>query len=150
VRCAKRDAERRAARERRTQYRDTNHPPGLHVVLPLELVETTAPLSYEGSVLSHFHARRSQGGAFGYPRMILSSRKRSDHMAERTVLVAELKRALRERGLTYVAVARALSLSLATMKRLFARGDFSLQRFETVCELAGVTLRELLERAEEH
>jgi hypothetical protein len=71
-------------------------------------------------------------------------------MAERAVLVVELKRALRERGLTYVAVARALSLSLATVKRLFARGDFSLQRFETVCELTGLSMRELLERAEEH
>jgi transcriptional regulator with XRE-family HTH domain len=71
-------------------------------------------------------------------------------MAERTVLVAELKRALRERGLTYQAVARQLELSLATVKRLFARGDFSLQRFERVCELAGLGMRELLERADEH
>jgi transcriptional regulator with XRE-family HTH domain len=70
-------------------------------------------------------------------------------MAERAVLVAELKRALREQGLTYVAVARALNLSIATIKRRFARGDFSLERFERICELAGVGLRELLERAEE-
>jgi len=71
-------------------------------------------------------------------------------MAERTVLVAELKRALRERGLTYQAVARQLELSLATVKRLFARGDFCLERFERVCELAGLGMRELLERADEH
>jgi hypothetical protein len=71
-------------------------------------------------------------------------------MAERTVLVAELKRALREQGLTYQAVARQLELSLATVKRLFARGDFSLERFERVCELAGLGMRELLERADEH
>src|SRR5207244_1090676 len=71
-------------------------------------------------------------------------------MAERTVLVAELKRALRERGLTYQAVARQLELSLATVKRLFARGDFSLERFERGCELAGLGMRELLERADEH
>ncbi|HUL47578.1 MAG TPA: helix-turn-helix domain-containing protein [Steroidobacteraceae bacterium] len=70
-------------------------------------------------------------------------------MAERTLLVAELKRALRERGLTYVEVARALGLSLATIKRRFARGDFSLERFERICELADVGLRDLLERAEE-
>lgn len=68
-------------------------------------------------------------------------------MAERAVLVAELKRALREQGLTYVEVARALGLSLATIKRRFARGDFSLERFERICELADVGLRELLERA---
>jgi len=71
-------------------------------------------------------------------------------MAERAVMVAELKRALRERGLTYAAVARPLGLSLATVKRLFARGDFSLERFERICELAGLGLRELLARAEEH
>jgi Cro/C1-type HTH DNA-binding domain len=71
-------------------------------------------------------------------------------MAERMVLVAELKRALREQGLTYQAVARQLELSLATVKRLFARGGFSLERFERVCELAGLGMRELLERADEH
>ncbi len=71
-------------------------------------------------------------------------------MAERTVLVVELKRALRERGLTYHTVARQLELSLATVKRLFARGDFSLERFERVSELAGLSMRELLERADEH
>jgi Cro/C1-type helix-turn-helix DNA-binding protein len=71
-------------------------------------------------------------------------------MAARALLVVELKRALRERGITYQAVARSLSLSLATIKRRFARGDFSLERFEAICELAGVGLRELLERAEEH
>lgn len=70
-------------------------------------------------------------------------------MSERAVLVVELKRALREQGMTYVAVARALGLSLATIKRRFARGDFSLERFERICALAGVGLRELLERAEE-
>lgn len=70
-------------------------------------------------------------------------------MAERAVLVAELKRTLREQGLTYARVARALDLSLATVKRRFARGDFSLERFERICELAGVGLRELLARAEE-
>jgi hypothetical protein len=71
-------------------------------------------------------------------------------MSERTLLVAELKRTLREQGLTYRAVARQLELSLATVKRLFARGDFSLERFERVCELAGLGMRQLLERAEEH
>ena len=71
-------------------------------------------------------------------------------MAQRAVLVAELKHTLRERGMSYQDVARALSVSLATIKRRFARGDFSLARFEEICEVAGVGLRELLERAEEH
>ncbi len=69
-------------------------------------------------------------------------------MPQRTLIVAELKRALKERGLTYAAVARALGLSLASVKRLFSRGDFSLERVELICELADVTLQELLERSQ--
>lgn len=65
------------------------------------------------------------------------------------VIVAELKRALRERGLTYASVARQLAVSLATVKRLFASGDFSLERVERICELLGVSLRDILERAAE-
>jgi len=71
-------------------------------------------------------------------------------VAERTLIVAELKRALRERGLTYSAVAGKLGLSVATVKRLFSNGDFSLQRVDLICELLGVGWREILERAHEH
>ncbi len=71
-------------------------------------------------------------------------------MAERLAIVRELKRALKERGLTYEHVAVVLRLSLPSVKRLFARGDLSLARVDTVCELAGISLREILERAEEH
>jgi Cro/C1-type HTH DNA-binding domain len=71
-------------------------------------------------------------------------------MSERALIIAELKRALRERGLNYAAVARALDVSLATVKRLFARGELSLQRVEVICELVGLSLREILERAQEH
>ncbi|MBS0581369.1 MAG: helix-turn-helix transcriptional regulator [Proteobacteria bacterium] len=71
-------------------------------------------------------------------------------MAERVAIVRELKRALKERGLTYADVARTLRLSLASVKRLFSSGDLSLARVDAVCELAGISLREILERAEEH
>jgi hypothetical protein len=71
-------------------------------------------------------------------------------MSERALIVAGLKRALRERGLNYASVARALNVSLATVKRLFARGELSLQRVEVICELVGLSLREILERAQEH
>jgi AcrR family transcriptional regulator len=70
-------------------------------------------------------------------------------MSERGLIVAELKRALRERGLTYGAVARSLGVSLATVKRLFSSGEFSLARVERICELVGLRLREILERAEQ-
>src|SRR5471032_2078368 len=71
-------------------------------------------------------------------------------MAERLAIVRELKRALKERGLTYSAVAAALKLSLPTVKRLFSTGDFSLARVDSICDLVGISLREILERAEEN
>jgi transcriptional regulator with XRE-family HTH domain len=70
-------------------------------------------------------------------------------VAERALIIAELKRALREHGLTYSAVAGKLGVSLATVKRLFSTGDFSLERVELICELLGLRLREIFERAEE-
>jgi hypothetical protein len=71
-------------------------------------------------------------------------------MAERRGIVRELKRALKERGLTYADAAGPLGLSLASVKRLFASGDLSLERVDVLCELTGIPLREILERAEEN
>jgi transcriptional regulator with XRE-family HTH domain len=66
-------------------------------------------------------------------------------MGQRTQIVAELKRALRARGLTYAQVAKHLQLSEASVKRLFAAGDLSLERLDLICELAGLELSELVE-----
>jgi AcrR family transcriptional regulator len=68
-------------------------------------------------------------------------------MAEQSLIVAELKRALRERALTYAAVAKQLDLSVASVKRLFSRGDLSLKRVDLICELLETSLAALLERA---
>jgi len=70
-------------------------------------------------------------------------------MADQLLIVSELKRVLRERGLTYADVASKLGLSLASIKRLFSTGDFSLARIDQICELVGSGLREILERAHE-
>ena len=70
-------------------------------------------------------------------------------MAQRTQIVAELKKALREAGYTYADVARKLELSVASVKRLFSTEDLSLQRVDQLCELVGLGLREVLERASE-
>src|ERR1700761_7188223 len=70
-------------------------------------------------------------------------------MADRISIVNELKRALRENGLTYADVAEKLGLSLASVKRLFSTGDFSLERVDQICELLGLGLREILERSDE-
>ena len=68
-------------------------------------------------------------------------------MAEQSVIVAELKRTLRDRRLTYAAVAHKLSLSTASVKRLFSSGDLSLRRVDQICELLGTDLAEILARA---
>jgi len=68
-------------------------------------------------------------------------------MAEQLLIVAELKRALRERSLTYAAVAKQLDLSVASVKRLFSGGDLSLKRVDLICELLQTSLAELLKRA---
>ena len=70
-------------------------------------------------------------------------------MAQRLQIVAELKRVLKERAITYAVVATRLELSLASVKRLFSTGDLSLERMDVVCELAGMEMSELLERMSE-
>lgn len=68
-------------------------------------------------------------------------------MAEQSLIVAELKCALRERGLTYAAVAKKLALSVASVKRLFSGGDLSLRRVDQICELLETGLADILARA---
>jgi hypothetical protein len=70
-------------------------------------------------------------------------------MTTRTMIVSELKRALREGGHTYSAVAQHLQLSVASVKRLFSTGNFTLQRVDQICELLGMELPVILERAQD-
>lgn len=65
---------------------------------------------------------------------------------QRTQLINTLKQALRAQKLTYADVARRLRLSVASVKRIFSRGDVSLSRLEAICDLAGLELSELVER----
>ena len=62
-------------------------------------------------------------------------------------LVDTLKRILKGRGITYAAVAAGLGLSEASVKRMFSRRDFTLQRLEDVCRIAGVDFGELAHEA---
>jgi hypothetical protein len=61
-------------------------------------------------------------------------------MSQATALVDALKKVLRARKLNYAEIARALKLSEATVKRMFSKNDFSLERFEEICKLADVTV----------
>jgi transcriptional regulator with XRE-family HTH domain len=60
-----------------------------------------------------------------------------------TLLIAALKRSLKHRGMTYAQLARKLGESEANVKRSFSQGAFSLQRFERICAVAGVSLLDL-------
>jgi len=67
-------------------------------------------------------------------------------MAQTIALIDALKRVLREQGITYTEVAQRLGLSLPSVKRLFAERQFTVQRLDQVCELAGVEFADLVRR----
>jgi DNA-binding Xre family transcriptional regulator len=70
-------------------------------------------------------------------------------MADQSLIVGELKHALRAKQLTYADVAQRLGLSVASIKRLFSGGDISLKRVDQICEMLESNLTEILERARE-
>ena len=64
-------------------------------------------------------------------------------MSASAALIDTLKRELKAQGVTYAAVARALGMSEASVKRMFSRKDFTLKRLDQVLEFAGLELAEL-------
>ena len=69
-------------------------------------------------------------------------------MAQTTAIIASLKSALKSHGLTYRDVARGLSLSEASVKRLFAEQNFSLQRLDQICQLMNMEVADLIKQME--
>lgn len=69
-------------------------------------------------------------------------------MTETAQLVATLKKLMKQQGMTYRALATALNLSEASVKRLFASGRFTLARVVEVSHLLGFTLTELAQEAD--
>lgn len=59
-------------------------------------------------------------------------------------IIVALKRALRARGITYAMLARRISLSEPSVKRILSRGSLSLPRLERICEATGISLEELV------
>ncbi|MEO8158764.1 MAG: XRE family transcriptional regulator [Betaproteobacteria bacterium] len=64
-------------------------------------------------------------------------------MSQTVAVVEALKRSLKARKLTYSHVARELKMSEASVKRMFSSHHFTLERFEQVCQIAGLGLTEL-------
>ncbi|MBW3698191.1 XRE family transcriptional regulator [Vibrio sp. T187] len=69
-------------------------------------------------------------------------------MSESILLIAELKKQLKLHGVTYQDIAKALSLTEGSVKRLFAQGNnLSLDRLEQICQLIGLEMAELFRLA---
>jgi DNA-binding Xre family transcriptional regulator len=68
-------------------------------------------------------------------------------MARTAALIDALKRELKARAITYGALARHLAMSEASVKRMFARKEFTLSRLDRICELAGIEFSDLVRGA---
>ena len=69
-------------------------------------------------------------------------------MSQTDPLVKTLKRLLKQNGKTYVDVASCLSLSEASVKRLFSEKNISLQRLDTICSLMEIEISDLVRAME--
>jgi transcriptional regulator with XRE-family HTH domain len=69
-------------------------------------------------------------------------------MIESAILVQGIKLRLKTQGLSYRELARHLGISEPTVKRDLARGNFSLQRLDRICDVLGVSVAELVQPAE--
>ena len=68
-------------------------------------------------------------------------------MTEAAQLLATIRKQLKNQGLTYRDVARALNISEPSVKRLFASGRFTIDRLVQISTLLGYTLAELSKEA---
>lgn len=68
---------------------------------------------------------------------------------ESRLMVAALKRCLKMRGVTYKDLGRKINLSESSVKRMFASNSLSLQRFERICEVVGLSIFDIGEMARE-
>jgi transcriptional regulator with XRE-family HTH domain len=73
--------------------------------------------------------------------------KSSTMSTEIVQLIATIKRELKSQGFTYKDVGRALKISEASVKRVFASESFTVTRLAQVSELLGLTLAELLQES---
>ena len=70
-------------------------------------------------------------------------------MGQTRELVTTLKAALKSQGKTYADVARALGLTEASVKRIFSRRSFSLDRLDRVCHMLGMEISDLVQMMNE-
>ncbi len=69
-------------------------------------------------------------------------------MAQTSLIIQTLKNCLKEQAVTYANVAESLSLSEASIKRIFSEENLSLQRLDEICKLLNMDICDLTKRAE--
>ncbi|OZG74703.1 transcriptional regulator [Hahella sp. CCB-MM4] len=69
-------------------------------------------------------------------------------MPQTAPLIDTIKRVLKAQGKTYADVALVLDLSEASVKRLFAEKNFTLQRLDKICEFLGMEISDLVRTME--
>src|SRR5258708_16967836 len=70
-------------------------------------------------------------------------------MVESERMVATLKRLLKKQGYTYARAGKALGISEQSVKRMFSKGTFTLERPVQLGSLLGMSLAELAQQAEQ-
>jgi transcriptional regulator with XRE-family HTH domain len=69
-------------------------------------------------------------------------------MAQARALIGVLKQVLKGRGVTYAEIARRLGMSEASIKRVFAKGSFTLERLDKICDVLGIEITDLAKMVE--
>lgn len=70
-------------------------------------------------------------------------------MTNSKTLIKNLKRELKIQNIGYTELAEKLKISESTVKKMFAKGNFSLHRLDQICEVIGVEYLELIENVNE-
>src|SRR6266536_3771891 len=69
-------------------------------------------------------------------------------MAQTQALIAALKQVLKSRSVTYAEIARRLRMSEASIKRVFAKQTFTLDRLDNICGILGIAITDLAKMVE--
>ena len=69
-------------------------------------------------------------------------------MTQTALVITALKQLLKQRGLTYAHVASVLEISEASVKRLFAEQNFTIERLEKICQSVDIGLSDLFKLIE--
>ena len=70
-------------------------------------------------------------------------------MAQSQLLVKALKQLLKSYNLTYRMVAKHLGLSEASVKRMFAHSQMTLERVDAICDLMGIELVDIFQKMQQ-